>query len=160
MNSTPADCIKFALSVIYKDKLPDLVFSGINAGPNVGPDVMYSGTVAAATEASHNGCKAIALSFNSRRLIDLCEYADYAVELGVRVRWEELAPRTVLNVNFPNLPLKARQAGPLQNTTVPRVAGVDLLSLRRFSSKGICPREGSERFLCFFGPGRNGRFSS
>lgn len=104
VNSTPADCIKFALSVIYKDKLPDLVFSGINSGPNVGPDVMYSGTVAAATEASHNGCKAIALSFNSRRLIDLCEYADYAVELGARVKWEKIAPRTVLNVNFPNLP--------------------------------------------------------
>lgn len=104
VNSTPADCVKFALSAIYTNSLPDLVFSGINAGANVGPDVMYSGTVAAATEASHNGCRAMALSFNSRRLMDLTEYADYAVELATRVSWSKLAPRTVLNLNFPNLP--------------------------------------------------------
>ena len=81
VNGTPADCIKFALSVIYA-KAPDLVLSGINAGPNVGPDVMYSGTVAAATEAAHSGCRSMAMSFCSRRLIDLSEYADYAVEIA------------------------------------------------------------------------------
>lgn len=106
VNSTPADCVKLALSTIYTGKVPDLVFSGINAGANVGPDVMYSGTVAAATEASHNNCRAMAVSFNGRRLLDLTEYADYAVELACRVNWDKLAPRAVLNLNFPNLPFQ------------------------------------------------------
>ena len=104
VNSTPADCVKFALSVIYLNKLPDLVFSGINAGANVGPDVMYSGSVAAAAEAAHNDCRAIAASFNGRRLIDLTEYADFAVELAARTDWDKLPARTVLNLNFPNIP--------------------------------------------------------
>ena len=103
VNGTPADCIKFALSVIYA-KAPDLVLSGINAGPNVGPDVMYSGTVAAATEAAHSGCRSMAMSFCSRRLIDLSEYADYAVEIAKRIDWQDLPDRCVLNLNFPNLP--------------------------------------------------------
>lgn len=106
VNSTPADCVKFALSVIFQDTRPDLVFSGINAGPNVGPDVIYSGTVAAATEAAHSGCRALALSFNSRRLPDISRYADFAVDLAGRVNWSGLAPRTVLNLNFPNLPFE------------------------------------------------------
>lgn len=104
VNSTPADCIKFALTVIFQQK-PDLVFSGINGGPNIGPDVMYSGTVAAATEAAHSGCRAMALSFNSRKLMDLSEYADYAVELAKRINWTELPARCILNLNFPNMPI-------------------------------------------------------
>lgn len=60
INGTPADCIKFAL--IYLNLKPELVLSGVNNGTNLGTDILYSGTVAAATEAAQYGYKAIALS--------------------------------------------------------------------------------------------------
>ena len=58
---TPADCVKFAVGNIMKFK-PDIVVSGINRGPNIGTDIMYSGTVAAAFEAAYLGFRAIAVS--------------------------------------------------------------------------------------------------
>ena len=62
VSGTPADCVKFAVLHLFKDKLPDLVLSGINSGPNLGSDIMYSGTVAAASEAVFFGIPAIAVS--------------------------------------------------------------------------------------------------
>lgn len=105
VNSTPADCVKFALSVIYKSP-PDLVLSGINRGPNIGPDVKYSGTVAAASEAAANGRPAMALSYNSRQEADLSEYAAWALALAAQINWNALPEPRLLNVNLPNLPFK------------------------------------------------------
>lgn len=105
VNSTPADCVKFALTVIYETP-PDLVLSGINCGPNVGPDVKYSGTVAAATEAASNNCPAMALSFNSRTPFDLDKYADYAMALIKKIDWANLPLPRLLNLNFPKIELK------------------------------------------------------
>jgi len=61
LNGTPADCVIFALGHIFRSP-PDLVVSGINHGANLGDDIMYSGTVAAAREASRHGIPAIAFS--------------------------------------------------------------------------------------------------
>lgn len=61
-DGTPADCIYLALSVFYKDKLPDLVISGINHGANLGEDITYSGTCGGAMEAVLHNIPAIALS--------------------------------------------------------------------------------------------------
>lgn len=69
IEGTPADCVKFAL--IYLKLQPDLVISGVNNGTNLGTDILYSGTVAAASEAARGGCKAIALScFGSKANFD------------------------------------------------------------------------------------------
>lgn len=60
VDSTPADCVRFA--ILGMGEKPDLVISGVNRGLNIGSDIMYSGTVSAACEASNLGFKAIALS--------------------------------------------------------------------------------------------------
>lgn len=62
LDGTPADCVKMALSTIMKDSPPDLVISGINRGQNTGTSILYSGTVAAALEATMAGIPAIAIS--------------------------------------------------------------------------------------------------
>ena len=62
VNGTPTDCILMAMNVIMKECRPDLVLSGINSGSNIGEDMTYSGTIAAAMEATFFGIPAIALS--------------------------------------------------------------------------------------------------
>lgn len=103
VSGTPADCIKLGISALL-DEEPDIVLSGINAGANVGPDIMYSGTVAAAREAAAMGYPAMALSFDSFKETDLTEYAQFAVSLLDTIVWHEIPERSVINVNFPNLP--------------------------------------------------------
>lgn len=101
---TPVDCMKLGLTSLVDSK-PDLVLSGINAGANIGPDILYSGTVAAATEAAHMGYHSMALSFDGFQPDDLYEQAAFAAGLIERLPWESLPPRCVLNLNFPNLPM-------------------------------------------------------
>ena len=62
VQGTPTDCVHFALNELMKDELPDLVLSGINHGANLGDDVLYSGTVAAAMEGHFLGVQSIAFS--------------------------------------------------------------------------------------------------
>ncbi len=102
---TPVDCMKLGLTSLVSDK-PDLVLSGINSGANIGPDILYSGTVAAATEAAHMGYRSMALSFDSFQPEDLSEHAEFAAQLIERIPWTNLPARCVLNLNFPNLPIK------------------------------------------------------
>lgn len=104
VHGTPTDCVKLALARILETP-PDMVISGINAGANVGPDILYSGTVAAATEAAHSGFPALAVSFDAFRPTDLMEQARHAAELAGRMPWKELPPRCVVNINYPNLPM-------------------------------------------------------
>ena len=101
---TPVDCMKLGLTSLVDEK-PDLVLSGINAGANIGPDILYSGTVAAATEAAHMGYRSLALSFDSFQPQDLSSHAAFAARLIERIPWQMLPPRCVLNLNFPNLPV-------------------------------------------------------
>lgn len=121
LDGTPADCIYVALH--SKDKLiprwPDLVVSGMNHGPNLGIDVVYSGTVAAAREAANRGIPAVAVS------ADVLANRQAAAELGAQVAercWRRvkdqprpLSPAPLLNVNIPAgvgpWPLVATAAG-------------------------------------------------
>ena len=80
--------------------------SGINAGANVGPDILYSGTVGAATEAAHEELPTLAVSCDvASPHDDLLPQARHAVALAARIDWSRLAPRRVINVNYPRGPL-------------------------------------------------------
>ena len=101
---TPTDCVKLALSQLLPRR-PDVVMSGINAGANVGPDILYSGTVGAATEAAHEGLPSLAFSHDSFTPADLMPVARHAVRLAERIEWGNVPPRRVINVNYPACPL-------------------------------------------------------
>ena len=98
---TPTDCVKLALGRLLPRK-PDMVISGINAGPNVGPDILYSGTVGAATEAAHEDLPSLAVSHDDHLGNgDLLPQARHAVALAGRIDWSRLAPRRVINLKSP-----------------------------------------------------------
>ncbi len=126
LNGTPTDCVHLAINSLL-DREPDLVVSGINLGANLGDDVLYSGTVAAALEGRFLGRTSFAFSFASRQLDNLPTAAHFARKLVEAHESLALPPRTVLNVNIPNLPLdhirgiqltrlghRARAAAPLK----------------------------------------------
>lgn len=98
---TPTDCVKLALASLLPRR-PDMVISGINAGPNVGPDILYSGTVGAATEAAHEDLPSLAVSHDDHKgATDLLPQARHAVALAERIDWATLARRRVINLNYP-----------------------------------------------------------
>lgn len=101
-SGTPSDCVIMGMARVL-DRKPDLVLSGINAGMNVADDVLYSGTIGAAMEASLMGVPAIALSQRNGRTSPE-EFASAAAhgEAAIRHILEiGVAPRTIMNVNFP-----------------------------------------------------------
>ncbi|MET0855410.1 MAG: 5'/3'-nucleotidase SurE [Telluria sp.] len=102
VNGTPTDCVHIALTGML-DYRPDLVVSGINHGANMGDDTLYSGTVAAATEAFLFGIPAIAFSQAEYGWTHLDAAARAAREIVLR-RFDELDSPWLLNVNIPNLP--------------------------------------------------------
>jgi 5'-nucleotidase len=100
VNGTPADCVKIAINAILKKK-PDLVVSGINLGPNTGTNVIYSGTVSAATEGTILGIPSIAVSLTTFEKSDYSFAAEFTRNLCVLVRKNGLPEGTLLNVNIP-----------------------------------------------------------
>ncbi len=96
VQGTPADCVIAALMRIMP-RPPALVVSGVNRGLNVGHDILYSGTVAAATEAAMQGIPAIAVS----AYFDYKSAAEVSAQLASRVLSEGLPPDVLLNVNHP-----------------------------------------------------------
>lgn len=100
VSGTPADCVKLALSHLLP-KAPDMIVSGINAGANVGVDVLYSGTVSAATEGALAGVPALAVSVDDYHPENLSEQAAYATELLTHELWAGFPRHCVLNLNFP-----------------------------------------------------------
>lgn len=104
LNGTPADCVKLGLAEIL-ERPPDLVVSGINPGANVGVNLNYSGTVAAAKEAALCGLPAIAVSMNGQNGLLYPEGARFALGLACRVLERGLPRGTFLNLNLPNRPL-------------------------------------------------------
>ncbi|WP_437884180.1 5'/3'-nucleotidase SurE [Pseudomonas sp. LRF_L74] len=104
VNGTPTDCVHLGINALL-EQLPDLVASGINLGANLGDDVLYSGTVAAALEGRFLSRPAFAFSLVSRQTDNLPTAAHFARKLIEAHERLDLPPRTVLNVNVPNLPL-------------------------------------------------------
>ncbi|MDF2181785.1 5'/3'-nucleotidase SurE [Neptuniibacter sp. CAU 1671] len=104
LNGTPTDCVHLGSSGIF-DFQPDLVVSGINAGPNLGDDVLYSGTVAAAMEGRHLKYPPLAVSSGSFNPHHLADSAQVILQLVREIESLNVASRTVLNVNIPDLPL-------------------------------------------------------
>ncbi len=102
---TPVDCVKLALTTLL-DTPPDLILSGINNGANVGVDVLYSGTVSAATEGALAGVPALAASVDNFFHEDFLPQAQFVRELIEEGSWEHAPAKCVLNLNFPAVSLK------------------------------------------------------
>jgi 5'-nucleotidase len=103
VSGTPADCVKIAVRAILSQP-PDLVLSGINQGANMGTNLLYSGTVSAATEAAMLGLPAAAFSLADRHFPDFSASAAYARRLALEIGRHGLPPGISLNVNVPPLP--------------------------------------------------------
>ncbi|OGT60961.1 MAG: 5'/3'-nucleotidase SurE [Gammaproteobacteria bacterium RIFCSPHIGHO2_12_FULL_43_28] len=103
VNGTPTDCVHLAVTGLLKE-VPDMVVSGINEGSNLSDDVLYSGTVAAATEGRFLGLPSLAISLAGPR----CEHYDTAAQVAKilieRLRETPLTFDTILNVNVPDMP--------------------------------------------------------
>jgi 5'-nucleotidase len=102
VDGTPTDCIHIALSGLMP-KEPDMVISGINAGANLGDDVLYSGTVAAATEGRYLGLPAIAVSLTGTAHHNYDGAAKVIVDILTLMKKKPLPSDTILNVNVPDL---------------------------------------------------------
>lgn len=108
VDGTPSDCVHLAIQGLLPFT-PDLVISGINHGANLGDDVLYSGTVAAATEGRSLGLPAIAVSSSAHDPQHLDTAAAVVVELVRRLVDHPLPSLTLLNVNVPDVPQSALQ---------------------------------------------------
>ena len=102
-DGTPTDCVHLAITGLLEHE-PDMVISGINDGPNLGDDVLYSGTVAAAMEGRFCGLPAIAISLVGTRPMNYDTAARVAHDLVARLLNTPLPADTILNVNVPDLP--------------------------------------------------------
>jgi 5'-nucleotidase len=102
VDGTPADCVYLAVHHLMKDQRPALVISGINHGPNIADDVIYSGTVAAAMEGVILGIPSIAYSLVTRRTFEFEHAAMFAHALTSAALKTPLPPRVLLNVNVPS----------------------------------------------------------
>lgn len=115
----PGDCVLMGLGHVMKDNRPDLVVSGINRGANLGQDLYYSGTVAAAREAVFHKTPAVAVSLCFESLMDEHHYQSAAtiikwcVELGIR---DCIPPMNLININVPNLEIKKMKGCKLTET--------------------------------------------
>ena len=103
VNGTPSDCVHLALTG-FLDEEPDLVVSGINHGANLGDDVIYSGTVAAAMEGRFLGLPTIAVSLVGHKLQYFETAARVASDLVGRIERASLPSDVILNVNVPDKP--------------------------------------------------------
>lgn len=103
MEGTPTDCVNIALSGLLSDEF-DMVVSGINDGPNMGDDVLYSGTVAAAIEGRHLGHPAIAVSMGSAEPSHYATAAQVTLNLVAHLKEVPLPSDTILNINVPDVP--------------------------------------------------------
>ncbi len=106
VDGTPTDCVLIGVKEIMKDNAPDIVVSGINQGANLGGDILYSGTVAAALEGLTNNITSFAVSLDSLS----SGYFETAAQVMIRIIEAEkfykgvLENRSILNVNVPNVP--------------------------------------------------------
>ncbi len=131
----PADCVKLALLELLKDKPPDLVVSGLNAGSNAGINVLYSGTVAAAIEGAF--CRrtsiAVSLEYTKPKPLNFPLAAEYARKVIEQILRNEPPRGSLFNVNIPSL-----EKGPVKGVrTVPQnVAAYQETFDRRVDPRG------------------------
>jgi 5'-nucleotidase len=121
VQGTPADCVILASLQILPER-PSLVVSGVNRGLNVGDDISYSGTVAAAFEAALQGIPAIAVSIFPHEKPEFSSAAKVAARVAARVLEDGLPPDVILNVNYPE-----RWNGEFRMTRQGRRAGKSVL---------------------------------
>ncbi len=105
VDGTPTDCVHLAITGLLKNE-PDMVFAGINHGSNLGDDVLYSGTVAAATEGRFLGLPAVAISLVGSNPSHFETAAHVAVTLLQQLINKPLPQDTILNVNVPDVAIK------------------------------------------------------
>ena len=103
INGTPTDCVHIAITALLADDPPDIIVSGINRGPKLGDDILYSGTVAAATEGRFLGLPAIAVSLGSFEGKHFATAARVVVKVIQQLQVEPLASDTILNINVPDI---------------------------------------------------------
>ncbi len=103
VDGTPTDCVHLAITGLLAQE-PDMVIAGINAGANMGDDVLYSGTVAAAMEGRFLGLPAIAVSLAGEKFQHFDTAAQVVVSLLARLKSDPLPVDTILNVNVPDVP--------------------------------------------------------
>ncbi|EKE02972.1 MAG: 5'-nucleotidase surE [uncultured bacterium] len=102
---TPGDCIKIGISAIL-EKQPDIIISGINHGPNLGADVLYSGTVSAAMEGAVLGFPSIAVSLpngHNGQQSDFIYTADFILKFINKIVTVNFPKKTILNINVPSI---------------------------------------------------------
>ena len=104
VNGTPTDCVHLGVTGLLKE-LPDIIVSGINEGSNLSDDVLYSGTVAAATEGRFLGLPSIAISLAGPKCQHYETAAAVAKLLILQLEVDPFPADTILNVNVPNLPV-------------------------------------------------------
>ncbi len=104
VDGTPTDCVMLAGEALMPEA-PEFCFSGVNHGPNMGEDVLYSGTVAAAMEAVMLGVPGIAISFAGAHDETMLTYRDRIAHLVQRITSsKDFPPHTLLNINLPGVP--------------------------------------------------------
>lgn len=103
-SGTPADCVKVALGALWTNVKFDLMISGINHGPNLGIDVLYSGTVSAAMEAMLLGLPAIATSLHSYSSKEFTDAASWVADYIKDPQNYQVPEKTFLNINLPTGP--------------------------------------------------------
>ena len=101
-NGSPVDCVYLGTKTILKKK-PDMIISGINKGPNMGQDVHYSGTVAAAKEGAFLGIPSLAVSICAREKFFFHDAARAVLRIVEMLRGKSFIKETFLNINIPNL---------------------------------------------------------
>lgn len=104
VSGTPADCVKLALTEIL-DGRPDMAISGINPGANLGVDINYSGTFAAAREATFFGIPSLAVSIAGKRPSYYDEVSEFIFNFSGMLSKQGLPRGTLLNINVPDLPM-------------------------------------------------------
>lgn len=104
VDGTPTDCVHLSLTGFFDFKF-DMVISGINDGPNLGDDILYSGTVAAAMEGRNLGLPSIAVSLAGHTATHYETAAAIVKHLASKLKSEPLRSQTILNVNVPDIPL-------------------------------------------------------
>ncbi|MGQ0563144.1 MAG: 5'/3'-nucleotidase SurE, partial [Gemmatimonadota bacterium] len=127
VDGTPTDCVVLALGELLPDK-PDFVLSGINHGANLGDDVLYSGTVAAAMEATILGIPSVAISYTGQEPTRIGEWRGILSKLlGKLLTREDFPAETLLNINLPAV-------------DPDRIAGVRITTLGRRAYVGSLTR--------------------